>query len=164
MMLARAENRMYERTYIRDTAQCWQEQTLVFLKVGEYPQGPGNTEVWHNWPIKLIFRAWRPCMQVNSSATEPLKLKDLLAGAKVSCNYNSGHEVGRMMSKILEKANECSNPTTADQAEAIKLLLKKHKRVAGMYIMRPKRSCLRATRECQYQKHWRIQTEDEWHY
>ena len=104
---------------------------LVFGKVGEYPQGPDDTQVWQDWPIKKILKAWRPCMEVNSSATEALKLKDLLVDARVACRFHKCHEVGRMMAKILEKANECTNPTAADQAEAIKLLLKKHKRLVN---------------------------------
>ena len=70
-------------------------------------------------------------MKANSSATEALKLKDLLAEAKVACRFDKCQEVGRMMSKILEKADECTNPTAADQAEAIKLLLKKHRRLVN---------------------------------
>ena len=33
------------------------------------------------------------------------------------------------MSNVLQKANECSNPTADDEAEAVKLLLRKHKRL-----------------------------------
>ena len=36
-----------------------------------------------------------------------------------------------MVSKILQKANECANPTADDQADAIKLLLKKHNALVG---------------------------------
>ena len=70
-------------------------------------------------------------MAVNSSATKPLKLKQLLKNIKVSCNFSRGHEVARMVSKILEKTSECANPTDADHAEAIKLLLSKHKKLKG---------------------------------
>ena len=70
-------------------------------------------------------------MKINSSATEPLKLKNLLAGVKVACNFFlKGNEVARMMSNVLQKANECLNATVDDQAEAVKLLHRKHRRLA----------------------------------
>ena len=105
-------------------------ELLVYAKVGEYPI-VNNIEVWQKWPIKKLFQAWRPCMTFNSSATEPLKLKDLLANVKVGCNFNRGHKVASMVSKILEKTSECPNPTAADHMEAIKLLLSKHKKLSG---------------------------------
>ena len=61
---------------------------LVFDKVGEFPQGPGDTQVWQNWPIKMILKAWRPCIEMNSSATQALSLKELLTDVKVACEFN----------------------------------------------------------------------------
>ena len=60
---------------------------LVFQKVGELPQGPNNTRVWLTWPIKKALLAWRPCIEKNSSATQALKLKELLVDVKVACPF-----------------------------------------------------------------------------
>ena len=58
---------------------------FVFEKVGELPQGPNNTRVWLTWPIKMALQAWGPCIEKNSSATQALKLKELLVDVKVAC-------------------------------------------------------------------------------
>ena len=46
------------------------------------------------------------------------KLKELLTDIKVASKFDKCQEVGKMVSKMLEKANECTNPT----APLIKLM------------------------------------------
>ena len=99
---------------------------VIFDRIHDRPQTEGDVQAWLTWPMSKILAAWRPCIAKHASASQALTFKELLKNHDVASDFSSSWSVGEAISRLRERARECTNPSEADQLDAISLILSKH--------------------------------------